>query len=409
MPRAPVVVLVAGVPLLACADPSSTLLSRFEPSAADGPLRAAAVPLGSPLPGLSSRERERFERGLAVFTRDFEPSSGLGPLFNAEACGECHEDPAVGGVGDEVEVHASWVRPDGACDLLAAEGGMVIQQHATPELTAAMAKLGVPDYLAESTPEDGTLGRRSTPPVFGLGLLDGVPEATIRALADPNDANRDGISGRPNYTADGRIGRFGRKATEPTLREFNADAALNEMGITNRLFPVESSIGGYPIPEGVDLVPVEPELSARDFDDLDAFLRYLAPPPPVRLTRAATDGQRLFSAIGCAACHVPSLRTGPSAVRALSNHVVNAFTDLLLHDMGPGLADICVRQASPTEFRTEPLMGLRFRAAFLHDGRAATVEAAVLAHGGEATRARDRFAALAAGQKAALVAYLKSL
>jgi CxxC motif-containing protein (DUF1111 family) len=141
----------------------------------------------------------------------------------------------------------------------------------------------------------------------------------------------------------------------------------------------------------------------------DAFVRFLAAPTPLKANSAARRGRELFSSVGCAGCHIPTLRTGSSPIAALNNKDVAAYTDLLLHDMGPDLADICLTQASPSEFRTEPLIGLRVATQFLHDGRAKTVEQAIQLHGGEGARARDSFLGLSETERAALIAFLKTL
>src|SRR6266571_2161502 len=365
-------------------------------------LASMPAELGGPLRPLTADEQQRFARGSVVFQTVFTPATGLGPLFNNTACAQCHEDPVVGGIGEEVEVHATAYQ-GGVCNDLAAVGGPVIQDSVTPALHDA---LGID---REPVPPEATAtARRTTPSILGFGLLDAVPDAEILALADPEDRDGDGISGRPNRAADGRIGRFGRKAQVPTLREFNASAFVMEMGITNPEAPTEQTIRGAPFPAGVDPTP-EPELAQDDLDAADAFVRFLAPPTPFGSFVARTNGNRIFSRIGCASCHVPALSTGPNPVRALAHTVVYAFTDLLLHDMGPDLADICLGLATPSEFRTEPLMGLRFKTTFLHDGRDTTLGQAIEAHGGEASGARDRFKALPPADRNALIAFLKSL
>lgn len=364
---------------------------------------------GDPLPGLTRAERARFEAGRAVFERRFTPETGLGPLFNSSSCGECHEQPASGGTGDEVEVHAaaylirSTAGAGPVCDPVVDQGGPVVQQQVTPALKEA---LGID---AEPVPPKATAtGRRTTPSILGFGLLDAVPDEAILALADPDDRDHDGISGRPNRFADGRLGRFGRKAFAPDLREFNAGAFLIEQGITSPDQPVEETVGGLPIPKGVDPVP-EPELSADDLARADDFVRFLAPPSRLAGGRESRRGERIFAEIGCAACHVPKLVTGKSPVRALSRRTVGAFTDLLLHDMGPELADICLGLATPSEFRTEPLMGVRLKSKFLHDGRAASIEEAIRLHGGEGKGARDRFDSLPEARRLSLLRFLKTL
>jgi len=358
---------------------------------------------GDPLPGLTQDEKEKFGRGKAVFERTFVAADGLGPLFNADSCGECHEEPAAGGPGDEVETHATVLMADGTCDPLLNQGGPVVQQQVTEALHAA---LGI---TAEPTPARATgTGRRSTPDILGFGLLDAVTDETILAYADPDDRDGDGVSGRPNRFVDGRIGRFGRKAFVPTLREFNDGAFPIEQGITTPTAPQEESVAGKPIPAGVDPAP-DPEITAEDLELADFFVRALAPPAPRPLKSYGLRGRRLFVAIGCATCHVIRLTTGPNPLAALHRRHVAAYTDLLLHDMGPDLADVCLGQATPSEFRTEPLMGLRLSSSFLHDGRAASIEEAVRLHGGEAQRSRDRFDALGERDRQALLRFLQSL
>jgi len=368
-------------------------------------LAACAKPpeLGDPLSGLTREERARFDQGRQVFGRVFTPETGLGPLFNSNSCAECHEDPVPGGPGDEVEVHAAAFLPGGVCDPLVQKGGPVIQQEVTPALKAA---LGID---REPVPPEATAAaRRSSPDIFGFGLLDAVPDATILARADPDDRDKDGISGRPNRFFDGRVGRFGRKAIVPTLREFNDGAFVIEQGVTNPAVPTEETIGGSPIPDGVDPVP-EPEIDQDAIDANDAFVRFLAPPAPLPLSKSAKRGRKVFSTIRCDGCHVPKLRTGDHPVKALRNKEVAAYTDLLLHDLGPDLADICLGLATPSEFRTEPLMGLRLSEGFLHDGRAESVEEAIRLHGGEAAASRDRFNALSEADRNALLEFLRSL
>jgi len=357
---------------------------------------------GDPVRGLTRDQRALFDRGRVVFDSVFTPETGLGPLFNSIACGECHEDPVAGGVGDEVEVHASAFRPP-VCDPLVQEGGIVIQQRVTPALKAA---LGID---SEPFPPSAT-GRalRTSPVVFGRGLLDLVPDSLILSYVDSADRNGDSISGRPNRFFDGRLGRFGRKALVPTLAEFNAGAFPIEMSVTNPAVPTEETIGGNPIPAGVDPVP-EPEINQEATDLTDAFVRFLAAPTPLKATSAARRGRELFASVGCTGCHIPTLRTGDSPIAALRHKDVAAYTDLLLHDMGPDLADICLTEATPSEFRTEPLIGLRVAQQFLHDGRAKTLEQAIALHGGEGSRARDGFLGLSETERAALIAFLKTL
>jgi len=396
----------------ACRDDSPTAAP-----ADPGPLPATpefinAAMVGSALGRLNTQQLALFDAGRAVFETEFTAETGLGPLFNAVGCGNCHEVPVVGGGGgndeeeggEDVEIHATAFHGAGArCDDLAAIGGQVIQKQVTPALAQYL------NITAEPIPAAATdSGHRTTPDVFGFGLLDAVPDAAILARADPLDRNGNGISGRPNRTADGRLGRFGRKAQAATLREFNGEAFVMEMGITNPGNEVEQTVGGVPFPDGIDPLP-DPEIGAAQFEAANAFVRFLAPPPRLPLDIRGALGRAVFGKIGCTDCHVPALVTGANPIAALRFRVVPAFTDLLLHDMGPDLADICLGQAQPAEFRTEPLMGLRFVTAFLHDGRAATIAEAIALHGGEGLRSRNRFLRLSAFERGALLRFLRSL
>lgn len=362
--------------------------------------------IGEPLIGLTKEQLAQFAQGKAVFQRVFAPKDGLGPLFNGNACAECHEDPVVGGVGDEVEVHATRFASN-TCDPLFQEGGPVIQQNATPLLQAqGIQKEGIP-------PSATSQAKRTTPSVFGFGLIDAIPEKTILAYEDPNDSDGDGISGRANRSIDGRLGRFGRKAAVPSLSDFNAGAFPQEQGITTPLSPVEESINGQPVPQGTDPA-ADPEISLVEIEQLNNFVRFLAPPPRKlvnnhREQEQVEHGKKIFGKVRCARCHVPEMKTGPSNIQALNKRTVALYSDLLLHDMGPDLADICLGLATPSEFRTELLMGLRFRKHFVHDGRATTVREAIEHHGGEAKNSREAFKTLSEKDKEALLKFLETI
>ncbi len=359
--------------------------------------------IGDPLPGLSPTELAAVGRGRAQFDRAHTVKGGLGPQFNGTACTTCHQEPTSGGSSTRTIVLATRVMPDGSCDDLAAKGGPVYQTLRSRPLRATIG-FGVEPVPAEAT--DRTL--RITPDLFGFGLLDAVPEATILALEDPSDMDGDGISGRASRTLDGRVGRFGRKAEVATLAEFNAAAFLFEIGLTSPAHPEEGTFGAEPLPAGVDPAP-DPELSEQLVAQADTFVRFLEPPFRGEISEAVERGEVVFREIGCASCHVPTLRTGDHPVAAIADRDVDAYTDLLLHDMGPGLADVCLGAASRAEFRTEPLMGLRLMSRFLHDGRASTVGQAIESHGGEATLARDRYRTLSMRDRSDLLAFLGSL
>jgi CxxC motif-containing protein (DUF1111 family) len=277
----------------------------------------------------------------------------------------------------------------------------VVQQHVTPELAAA---LGI---SKEPTPAGATAtALRSTPLIFGLGLMEAVSDRTIKQLA--RIPYRDGVHGRAAILPDGRVGRFGRKATVASLDEFNAGAFFNEMGVTNALNVVEGTVAGQPLTPGVDLA-TDPELDPLSLSATSTFVKMLGPVSPAALTPETRFGRNLFYLVGCTNCHLPVLRTDNSPIPALRFRWFRAYTDLLLHDMGSENADICNGVAGPSDFRTQPLIGMQFLDMFMHDGLAATVEEAIQRHGGEASAARDKFRALDQQEQAALVAFVRSL
>lgn len=213
--------------------------------------------------------------------------------------------------------------------------------------------------------------------------------------------------------ADGRLARFGKKLRFATLRDFIEDAIHQEMGITSPAFPTELTHGGRPLPDDVDPAP-DPEIDSATLDLLTDYVRLLAPPerqsPDIAaVADSITEGRLLFGRIGCADCHTPAMQTGASDIAALDRKTIMLYSDLLLHDMGDELASICAPHASPSEWRTAPLLGLRHRAALLHDGRTAAYRDAIEDHGGEAANARARFLRLDPGDQARLLRFLGSL
>jgi CxxC motif-containing protein (DUF1111 family) len=232
-----------------------------------------------------------------------------------------------------------------------------------------------------------------------LGLLERIPRATIEALADPGDENADGIAGRVHELEDGRLGRFGWKASVPSLREFVRDALTAELGMT-----VPDEVGfDFGMAEDQDGI-ADPETDRATIDAMTGFLALLAPPPRRRVDRETEDrGEEVFVSVGCAQCHVPVLQTADGID-------VHAYTDLLLHDVAapdsPGIED---GDAGIGDFRTPPLWGIGRTAPYFHDGRAETLEEAIAAHAGEASSARGQVAELTAAQRAALLAFLESL
>jgi CxxC motif-containing protein (DUF1111 family) len=365
------------------------------------------VEIGDPLPDLTSEERVRFDAGLALFGRVFTPADGLGPLFNENQCSACHTFPASGGTGEQFATRMTRFTPPDRCDLLPLEGGENVQTNATPLLRAHGVTRRPPPKNATET------DRMTVPFLFGLGLIEAIPESTLMGRADPDDRNGDGISGRAGRDVEGRFARFGRKAEHASIRSFSEGALLLEMGLTSPGRPEESLIDGQPFAAQVDPAP-DPEVDSVVVNRLVDFVRFLAP----SVQRAAVDareaellrrGERLFGEIGCAACHVPELRTGRSDVRALDRKPIRLFSDLLLHDLGPERAGGCGIGAMPGEYRTEPLMGLRHRRVFMHDGRIRDLFGAIRAHGGEATGARSAFEGLDRVTQESVIQFLRSL
>ncbi len=367
----------------------------------------------APLAGLTAAEQAAFVRGDAEFGRRFSPATGLGPVFNNVSCISCHSGDGRGRL--ENSLHRIGSVADG---FLGQIGGPQIQDKATP------------GAHAEPVPTGVAVSVRLPPPVFGAGLIEAIPDAVLAALADENDVNGDGISGRPNWTTSHgyvpasehnggsglRIGRFGRKAQTPTILQQTIEAYHQDMGITTEFRPQENRNPMSPVPgESFDLAG-DPEIPTGTVLAVVHYLRTLAPPAPGSETAARAEGQVLFSSVGCAQCHVPTLNTGSHAIAALAHKPVTLYSDLLLHDMGDALADNRPDGgANGREWRTTPLWGLRLMRQFLngqaflmHDGRARTVEEAILIHGGEALRARTAFAALSASQRAAVLDFVES-
>jgi CxxC motif-containing protein (DUF1111 family) len=269
-------------------------------------------------------------------------------------------------------------------------------------------------------PSDANIiARRAPIPLFGAGLVEAIADETLLALQDPNDDNRDGVSGRAAViidigTGDRRVGRFGWKAQHATLMAFGADAYRNEMGITNDLFPTELAFGISPermrlcdrIPDPEDRI--EPATKRRGIDNFESFMKFLGQPPRGAVDDQARAGERVFGEIGCAACHIPAMTTGRSENPLFDRKTVALFSDLLLHDVGTG-DGIDQAAATGAEIRTPALWGLRERRPLLHNGSAATIDAAIERHAGEAERVRAAFYALPADRRAALLAFLMTL
>ena len=395
---------------------------------------------GDPIPGLSQTDMFRFEIGRTIFTRRFDRSEGLGPHFNATSCVSCHEDPVPGGssqryrdffiVGRDVGGDFTKLYPDCTAENQAQQATELclpspVMPHYGPKGTrddpvaASVEHPRIPD-------EEGLIvARRNAPPIFGVGLFRLVSDEEILSRDDPDDADHDGISGRVNIisTEDDAIGRFGFKCQTASIEAFNRGALMNQMGLTSdslefvnasrpedrslleELFEMKTAYAQLAEPKDriIDFDgEFDPEIRRDELIALISFQENLAAPRRGRITEEVIAGEEVFTRIGCASCHVPALPT--------SIGMIYPYTDLLIHDMGPELADgITMLDASGSEFRTQPLWGLCQHPPFLHDGRADTVAEAILLHGGEAEASKNRYSELNGEDLRALHRFLESL
>lgn len=365
--------------------------------------------LDGPIEGLSSEEKILFLRGDVAFNDEvFTKETGLGPLFVATSCGTCH---AGDGKGHPFSTLTRFGQSDTLSNQFMHRGGPQLQHRA------------IPGFESESIPAGATFSRFTPPANTGLGFLEAVPDATLLGLADPDDRNGDGISGRPNWITvpeycllrpgtvvrNGKyIGRFGKKAAVYDLLQQTVNAYNQDMGIN-------STYEHYNTYDGQE---ADPEVTNQTVQDVVFYLQTLK--APVQRTQSDPDvvsGRQLFSNIGCAGCHTPQLKTGDHPIAALAHKTFAPYSDFLLHDMGPGLDDGYTEGTALTaEWRTPPLWGLGLsknsqggRYFLLHDGRAGSIEQAILMHGGEAEGSKTAFQNLSAADKARIIKFLESL
>jgi len=369
------------------------------------PERNATWAFGDPIPNLDATSLEAFRIGAEEFVSVEDIEGGLGPIFNDSSCVACHSNGATGGASDE-KVTQFGRLVNGEFDGLEALGGSLLQAKS------------IDPAVAEIVPPEATIvAQRVATPVFGAGLIEAIDDETIKTNALRRQP--EGISGRvaiiiDQVSGDERVGRFGWKAQEATLLSFAGLAYRNEMGVTNRFFPEENAPNGnVELLRQYDLVPeledeLDPETGLGDVDHLANFMRFLAPPPPLKKTASALAGGKLFRQAECDSCHTPMMMTGQSDVAALAGQQVRLYSDLLLHDMGELADGIAQGGATMTEMKTAPLWGIRARTSFLHDGRASTIGEAINEHAGEAKRARDLFVALSEDEKVQVLDYLMS-
>jgi CxxC motif-containing protein (DUF1111 family) len=437
---------------------------RLEPAtgqdaARDPGLRPGPAGAGGPIDGLTPNELKFFRHGKEDFEEVETVEEGLGPTMNLDSCAGCHSQPAIGGSSPPVNPQVAFaqaanqysavqtfIKPNGPVR----EARFVRNPDGTPDggvrglftITGrdgadGRCNLRQPDFDAEI--QRGNVIFRIPTPVFGAGLIEQITDAAIldNMATNANEKRQLGIGGKPNVSVSGRtlfgstnrndndgtIARFGWKAQNQSLLLFSGEAYNVEMGITSEMFQQERA-------QEPGCQYAEVPNDTQDFNAGDAltgttaiqnfanFQRFLAPPKPSPDTPGGSGsiarGRSLFVSVGCALCHTPTLRTSDkSTVFALRNREVNLFSDLVLHDMGKGLADgVSQGGAGPSEFRTAPLWGLGQRIFFLHDGRTSDLKVAITEHASEGSEANGvirRYNALREDQKQDLLNFLRSL
>lgn len=372
---------------------------------------------GEPLAGLTAAELALFHAGRALYATPVSPEAGMGPIFNKSNCQSCHSVP-TGGWGS-ISVTHFGISDKGSFSMVPGETQSLLQQFASSE------------FCKEHVPSSANFTTiRMTNSSLAFGMVEAIPDAAIAANADPDDLDGDGISGRVHWVhtledpaGPLRAGRFGWKAQVATVLSFSADATRNEMGVTNRLLPVENAPNGDTGRlSACDPVPVEPEdvpdqQGFAFIDRVTHFQRYLSVPP--QTPRGGMTGEAIFIGIGCNRCHVAEWQTSdaPGLEAAIRGKVVRPYSDFLLHDMGLLGDGVTDGYATEAELRTPTLWNLRTRDPMLHNGAAAggsfsqRVTMAIQAHGpyGEAAASAAAFAGLTANDKAHLVRFLDSL
>jgi CxxC motif-containing protein (DUF1111 family) len=377
---------------------------------------------------------------------------GIGPFFNAISCSSCHfkdgrgRAPLVAGEtghglllrlsipgidangGNMPDPIYGGQLQDGAVLGQTLEGKIAIVYQSITETFAdgTIVVLQKPSYQINTLgfgplASNLQISPRVANQMIGMGLLESIPESTLLGFADENDTNKDGISGKINYVHDvasnsKKIGRFGWKANQPSVRQQVAGAFLGDMGITTSLFPNENA------PFGVDLTAIAnggtPEISDINFERVVLYSSTLA--VPARRNYAEQNvlkGKKTFETIGCVKCHIPKIQTGNNhSIAALRNQTIRPYTDLLLHDMGTDLADNTPDfKGTGTEWRTQPLWGIGLietvnnHTNLMHDGRAKNVTEAILWHGGEGKSAKDKFKKLTVTERNELLEFINSL
>ena len=364
--------------------------------------------LDGPIDGLSHEESARFLKGDFAFSEVFTRETGLGSTFVATSCISCH---AGDGKGHPSTTLTRFGQIDETGNLFLNQGGPQLQNRA------------LPGYLPEQIPFGATFSKFTPPANTGLGFLNFVKDDAIIAMPDPNDSNGDGISGVPNWivapsfitpktnaiSQNGKyIGRFGKKAAAFDLLHQTVNAYNQDIGITSIFNPIDVYTN----------LEIDPEIATSTVNDVVFYLQTLKAPIQRNQGDAVVkQGATIFNQINCASCHKSELKTGYSPIKALSNKTFAPYTDLLLHDMGSGLDDGYTEGSAKTyEWRTPPLWGIGLSEDaqggnyfLMHDGRANSIESAILMHGGEANNSKTGYQNLSQSDREALLKFIKSL
>ena len=441
---------------LSCNQNDDNLLSKLEGEKAGGETTVfvkTSQAFGLPASNLSAQNLEKHLEGDVAFEALFVASpalrnGGLGSVFNNNSCNGCHPSDSRASVPENInsmsglflkisvpgnDEHGGPAPVPGFGTQLQHQSVYGYQPEAQMEVTYEQQEVSLADgtiitlqkpiysivspYV--SLPGNVLTSPRIGMPVFGLGLLEAIPEHSILANADSDDTDKDGISGKANYVWDPvsgttKLGRFGWKAGAPSVLVQTAGAYNEDMGLTNYLKPVESSAGQT----NNDPSSVSPEVSRGELENVTFYTLTLGVPAGRDFDDPEViAGHRIFEQINCSACHIASFTTGNyKGIPEISNQKIYPYTDMLLHDMGDGLADNRSEfQANGNEWKTRPLWGIGLTAltsghtSFLHDGRARNLTEAILWHGGEAENSREDFRKLSTEDRKKLLRFLESL
>jgi CxxC motif-containing protein (DUF1111 family) len=416
---------------------------------------------GEQMNGVTSNEEDMFVIGNSFFRNNWTtaPASasardGLGPLYNAISCGSCHfkdgrGKPTLSGIDGEVnegllfrintgmggehgstlpdEIYGGQIQPNGIMGVNGETKPTVTYAPVTGKYAdGSTYTLRKPVYQFTNLQYGALTATNISPRLAqqlpGLGLLETVTEQTLLKNVDEADVNGDGISGRANYvwnavTQTTTIGRFGWKANQPSLLQQTAAAFNGDIGITSNIFPkdhitvIEQNTIGNKANGG------EPEITDKDLQQVVFYLQTIAVPAQRNYTtETIVKGKQLFVQLNCSGCHLPKMQTGSNTIASLNNQTIRPYTDLLLHDMGEGLADGAADfLATGNEWRTAPLWGIGMiktvnkQVFLLHDGRARNIEEAILWHGGEAEKSKTGFTRLSKSEREAVLQFLENL